>query len=58
MHPAISPDLARAHVADLRHRAQCHTLARAVRLARRNQRGPVLSFLAARGGQAPAAALR
>ena len=38
MHPAISYRLAQAHVADLRHRAERDTLARAARRARRNQR--------------------
>jgi hypothetical protein len=54
MHPAISHDLAQAHVADLRHRAQRDTLARAARLARRNQPGPALSRLGAGGGPAQA----
>jgi hypothetical protein len=51
VHPAINHDLAQAHVADLRHRAQRDTLARAVRLARRSQPEPALLRLAAWGGQ-------
>jgi hypothetical protein len=58
MHPAISHDLAQAHVADLRHRAQRDTVVRAARLARRNQPGPALSRLGAGGGQAQATASR
>jgi hypothetical protein len=54
MHPAISSHLTQAHVADLRDRAQRDTLARATRLARRNQRGHALSRLGAWGRQAQA----
>ena len=54
MHPAISDHLTQAHVADLRDRAQRETLARAARLARRNQRGHALSRLGAWGRRAPA----
>ena len=39
VHPAISYHLAQAHVANLRHRAQSDTLARAARRVRRNQPG-------------------
>jgi hypothetical protein len=54
MHPAMSYGLAQAHVADLRDRAQRDTLARAARLARRNQRGHALSSLGARVRRAQA----
>jgi hypothetical protein len=54
MHPAMSYRLAQAHVADLRDRAQRDTLARAARLARRNQRGRALSRIAAWGRRAQA----
>ena len=47
MHPVISYHLTQAHVAYLRDRAQRDTLARAARLARRNQRGHALSRLGA-----------
>ena len=49
MHPVISYHLTQAHVAYLRDRAQRDTLARAARLARRNQRGHALSRLRVRG---------
>jgi hypothetical protein len=52
MHPAISYHLAEAHVADLRHRAQRDTLARAARRIRRNQ--PVPSRLGTWGRRAQA----
>jgi hypothetical protein len=41
MHPAISYHLSQAHIADLRHRAQRDTLARAARLGRRNPPRPL-----------------
>ena len=52
MHPAISDHLTQAHVADLRDRAQRETLARAARLARRNQRGHAVSRLGVWGRRA------
>jgi hypothetical protein len=54
MHPAMSYDLAQAHVADLHDRAQRDTLARAARLARRNHRGRAPSRLGAWGRRAQA----
>jgi hypothetical protein len=54
MHPAISYHLALAHVADLRHRAQRDTLARAARLARRSQPGLAPSRLGTWGRRAQA----
>jgi hypothetical protein len=54
MQPAISYHLAQAHVADLRHRAQRHTLARAARQVRRNQPGLAPSRLGTWGRRAKA----
>jgi hypothetical protein len=54
MHPVISYHLTQAHVADLRDRAQRHTLARAARLARRNQRAHAVSRLGVWGRRAQA----
>lgn len=54
MHPAISYHLARAHVAELRHRAERHLLARAARLARRDHRQPTTFYLGRwAGGRRP-----
>ena len=54
MHPVISYHLTQAHVAYLRDRAQRDTLARAARLARRNQRGHAVSRLGVWGRRARA----
>jgi hypothetical protein len=54
MYPAIGYDLAEAHVADLRHRAQRDTLARAARRARRDQPGRSQSSLGTWGRRAQA----
>jgi hypothetical protein len=54
MHPVISYHLTQAHVADLRDRAQRDTLARAARLARRNQGGHAVSRLGVWGRRAQA----